>query len=300
MFSTIARRVSAAIIAAGRCPTVVGLSFGMVLAAPALGANGKDWDDCQSKEPAVAIAACSIIIADESESPQNRADAYAYRAVQYLARGSFDRAIADYTAALNFTPGNITAYVSRALAELHEGDKNSAVIDYATAEQIDAGAVARIAAGNPEVKRIGEEAHAGPPPLDALGTSGGTETFPVALPGRVVKVPVTVNHASGIFILDTGASNVVLKDSFARKAGIDFDKSPSTHLFTANGVVNSKRGLASTIQLCSLKATGVPVFVEADRAAAYGADGLLGLSFLSRFNVTIDAHMVRIAARKPP
>jgi aspartyl protease family protein len=117
--------------------------------------------------------------------------------------------------------------------------------------------------------------------------------------GRVVEVPVTVNQTRATLILDTGASFVVLKDSFARKAGIDLEAGTSVHLLSANGVVGGKRGRAATIQLRSLKAAGVPVVIEADSAAAYHADGLLGLSFLSRFNVTIDAHTVRIATRKP-
>jgi aspartyl protease family protein len=133
----------------------------------------------------------------------------------------------------------------------------------------------------------------------AAATRGGTETFPLARRGRVVEVPVTVNHASATFILDTGASFVVLKDSFARKARVDLDESTSVHLLTANGVVDGKRGRASTIQLRTLKATGVPVVVEADSAAAYRADGLLGLSFLSRFNVIIGANTVRITTREP-
>jgi predicted aspartyl protease len=84
-----------------------------------------------------------------------------------------------------------------------------------------------------------------------------------------------------------------------KKAGIDLDEGTSVHLLTANGVVEGKRGRASTIQLRSLKATGVPVVIETDKAAAYRADGLLGLSFLSRFNVTIDGRSVRIATGKP-
>ena len=130
-------------------------------------------------------------------------------------------------------------------------------------------------------------------------TTGKIETFPLARAGRIVEVPVTVNRTNGTLILDTGASFVVLKDGFARKAGIDLDQNTSVRLQTANGIVAGKRGRASAIQLRSLKATGVPVVVEADSAAAYHADGLLGLSFLSRFNVTIDANTVRIAPRKP-
>jgi clan AA aspartic protease (TIGR02281 family) len=282
----------------GPCKTVVALSFGMLLAAPAFAASQQDWDGCQSKDRFVAIPACSAIIPDESEPPQDRADAYTYRAAHYLAQGNFDRAIADYTEALKLTPRNVTAYVSRAVAEFRGGVKSAAFIDYAAAEKIDAAAVARIAAGNPDVMQIGEAARAPLPPAAAMAASGGTETFPLARPGRVVTVPVTINDTRASLILDTGASFVVLKDSFARKAGIDLDQGRSVHLLTANGVVDGKRGRASTIQLRSLKAIDVPVIVEADRAAAYHADGLLGLSFLSRFTVTIDADTVRIAARK--
>jgi tetratricopeptide (TPR) repeat protein len=155
---------------AGGCKAIVALSLslGLLSAAPAVAASQQDWDGCQSKDPAVAIPACSTIIPDESESPQNRADAYVYRAAAYLKQDNSDRAIADYTEALKLTPRNIVAYVSRALAEFHKGDKNSAVIDYSIANKLDADAVARIAAGNPDVKQIADEAAASPPSASAL------------------------------------------------------------------------------------------------------------------------------------
>src|SRR5579859_7586840 len=106
-----------------RCKTVVALSLGMLLAAPAFAASQQDWDGCQSKDRFVAIPACSAIIPDESAPPQDRADAYTYRAAHYLAQGNFDRAIADYTEALKLTPRNVTAYVSRAVAEFRGGVK---------------------------------------------------------------------------------------------------------------------------------------------------------------------------------
>jgi clan AA aspartic protease (TIGR02281 family) len=135
----------------------------------------------------------------------------------------------------------------------------------------------------------------------AAATSGGEERFPAARPGGVVKVPVTVNNVSGTFILDTGASFVALKDSFAKKAKVEIEAGSSVHLHTANGIANGQLGRADIIQLRSLKAKSVPIVVEADSAATYGdgVDGLLGLSFLSRFNVTIDGHTVRIAPNKP-
>ncbi len=133
----------------------------------------------------------------------------------------------------------------------------------------------------------------------AAASSGGTETFPAARPGGLVKVPVVINNVSGTFVLDTGASFVVITTSFANKAKIDIEQGSTIHLHTANGVVDGKRGRADMIQLRSLKARAVPVVIEADDAAAYGADGLLGLSFLSRFHMTIDGRSVRISADKP-
>jgi len=153
----------------GARKAVVALGVGLLLAAgPAFAASQEDWNGCQSKDPKVAIPACSAIIPDESESPQNRADAYAYRAAQYLAQGNVERAIADYSEALKLTPRNVTAYVSRALAEMRQGDKDHAILDYSIADKIDSGAVARIASGNPDVQRLADAARASPPPAGAL------------------------------------------------------------------------------------------------------------------------------------
>jgi aspartyl protease family protein len=134
----------------------------------------------------------------------------------------------------------------------------------------------------------------------AAATSGRVEIFPAPRPGAVVKVPVIVNGINAIFILDTGASFVTLKDSFAKKANVDIDQGSTVQLHTANGIGSGKLGRAGTIQLRSLKAAGVPIIVEADSSAAFGnADGLLGLSFLSRFDLSINGRTVRIAASKP-
>jgi len=44
----------------------------------------------------------------------------------------------------------------------------------------------------------------------------------------------------------------------------------------------------------------VPIVVQDDAKGSYGegVDGLLGMSFLSRFKVTVDARAVRISGRK--
>jgi tetratricopeptide (TPR) repeat protein len=213
---------------AGGCKTVLALSVGLLLATPALAASQQDWDGCQSQDPAVAIPACSIIIPDESESPQNRADAYVYRASAYLKQGNSERAIGDYTEALKLTPRNIVAYMSRALAEYHKGDKNSAVIDYSIANKLDADAVARIAAGNADVKQIADEASASPPSESALAEAERQSTAPPPpppLPPPPEKqwnaIASSVWHVHGRVRVAIGYSGVKSSEEDARTSAID-------------------------------------------------------------------------------
>jgi hypothetical protein len=78
--------------------------------------------------------------------------------------------------------------------------------------------------------------------------------------------------------------------------GVEIDQESTVHLRTANGIVQGKRGRAQTIQLRSLLAKDVPVVAQAGEYGA-GIDELLGMSFLSRFNINIDAKTVRISPR---
>jgi aspartyl protease family protein len=68
-------------------------------------------------------------------------------------------------------------------------------------------------------------------------------------------------------------------------------------MHTANGVVEARRARAKTIQLRSLRAADVVVAIQTDKQPAYGpgVDGLLGMSFLARFKLTIDSVNLTIA-----
>jgi aspartyl protease family protein len=127
---------------------------------------------------------------------------------------------------------------------------------------------------------------------------GKEEVFPRPRRNNVVTLTATINGVRGRFLLDTGATFVSLKSSFAKRAKVDIDPNRVVRLGTANGIVEAKRGRAKTIEVRSLQAKDVPVVVQVDAKAAYGADGLLGMSFLSRFHVAIDARAVRIRPRK--
>ena len=130
--------------------------------------------------------------------------------------------------------------------------------------------------------------------------TGSEETFPIPRQRRTVALPVTINGTRGVFILDTGATFVSLKKAFAQKASVVVDQSSTVQLHTANGIADGKLGRAATIQLRSLQAKDVPIVVEDDAKATFGdgIDGLLGMSFLSRFKVTIDTQVVKISNRQ--
>jgi clan AA aspartic protease (TIGR02281 family) len=131
-------------------------------------------------------------------------------------------------------------------------------------------------------------------------TATGEEVFKASRQNNVIKLPVTVNGVLGSFVLDTGATFVALNATFAQKAMVQIDQDSTVRMNTANGVTDGKRGRAAAIQLRSLQAKDVPIVVETDAKAAFGdgVDGLLGMSFLSHFKVSIDAQAVRISSRK--
>ena len=130
--------------------------------------------------------------------------------------------------------------------------------------------------------------------------TGSEETFPVPRQRKTVTLPVTINGIRGVFVLDTGATLVALKKVFAQKAAVVVDQASTVHLHTANGITDGKLGRAATIQLRSLQAKDVPIVVQDDAKATFGdgVDGLLGMSFLSRFKVTIDTQVVKISNRQ--
>jgi aspartyl protease family protein len=130
----------------------------------------------------------------------------------------------------------------------------------------------------------------------ATETRGSAEVFAVPGPNDIVNLTVTINGIRGTLVLDTGATFVSLRNSFAQKAGVEIDQESIVRLRTANGIVDGKRGRAQTIQLRSLLAKDVPIVVQ-DGAYGLGIDGLLGMSFLSRFAINIDAKTVRISPR---
>ncbi len=123
--------------------------------------------------------------------------------------------------------------------------------------------------------------------------------IPITRRGDVVTLSVVINGVTGILILDTGATYVALTGDFAQKAKAQVDQNSIIKMRTANGIADGKRGRANSIRVRSLETKDVPIVVMATEKLSFGprVDGLLGMSFLSRFNLSMDSTNVRLRKR---
>ncbi len=90
-----------------------------------------------------------------------------------------------------------------------------------------------------------------------------------------------VNGEPVDFVVDTGASDIVLSRDAARRIGIDPERLIYTgRAGTANGEVRTARLRADTIRLGPIVDRDVPVWVNAGRMDT----SLLGMAYLQRFD----------------
>jgi clan AA aspartic protease (TIGR02281 family) len=123
----------------------------------------------------------------------------------------------------------------------------------------------------------------------------GADTFPRGN-DNVILVRASVNNRPGIFILDTGASFVALTAQFASAANVNVSRQ-TVSAQTANGITESLLGSAGSVRVGRVEATNVPLLVQ-DRSLGKNVDGLLGMSFLSRFDIAIGNKEWKLSAKK--
>jgi tetratricopeptide (TPR) repeat protein len=105
--------------------------FSAALDATAALADAKQ--DCQMLRGDAALQACDLAI---GEFPRD-AEAYKNRGYDYNAKRDFDRAIADYTKAIEIDPKDAEAYNNRGYAHHAMGDFDRAIADYTKVIEID-------------------------------------------------------------------------------------------------------------------------------------------------------------------
>lgn len=154
------------------------------------------------------------------------------------------------------------------------------------------GAVKDAAAAAPGPSRV--QTYETPPaaraPGSALGArapgAGRAHRIRVESAGNAMVVPVRINGRTvAPFLIDTGASYVLLPRSVALEAGLSIGPDTRKMRFqTANGVVEQPIVTLDSVELGSARVEQVAA------AVSDGMDvGLLGLSFFNRFTYQIDA-----------
>lgn len=103
-------------------------------------------------------------------------------------------------------------------------------------------------------------------------------------------------------IFDTGASLVVLTKSFAKKAGIDIEKSgkPMKLVIADGKEINAQHVILANVKVQNIEIYDVEaaVILDDNFDSKFVKDGMLGMSFLKRFNFKVDNKNNRLILEK--
>jgi clan AA aspartic protease (TIGR02281 family) len=120
--------------------------------------------------------------------------------------------------------------------------------------------------------------------VDASGAQAVVHRIRVSRAGSSMQANVLINGRVTVpFILDTGASDVVLPEWAANELGLDLSNSRTAFYRTANGVISSKLTNLDSVKLGTAEVRDVPTSISTSMET-----GLLGLSFFNHFKYDFD------------
>lgn len=127
-------------------------------------------------------------------------------------------------------------------------------------------------------------------PRAALSVAGGVELR--AADDGHFYADATIDGAALTLLIDTGASDIVLTPADARRIGLDTGALDYTgRASTANGTVATAPVTLASLTLGPWQDHDLPASVAGD-----GLDrSLLGMSYLSRFRITLDGDRMRLS-----
>lgn len=111
-----------------------------------------------------------------------------------------------------------------------------------------------------------------------------THRIQVERAGSMMRVQVRLNdEVTAPFLVDTGASDVVIPRWVADQLGLDLEGRRTGFYGTANGVVQQKLVTLDSVDLAGARAERVPATVSPSMS-----EGLLGLSYFNHFRYDVD------------
>ncbi len=210
-------------------------------------------------------------------------------AVHDLGMSAFERhdyaeALRLWSHAVSLQPDNASFHYLRAEALAHLGQRQSAADAYRLALLLDPA---------PPLGRLAQQGLAELHGRERTGPD--TESTVVLEPDRGVwVVAVTVNGSQRArFLLDTGASVTLISAALAKGAGIQPGSDPF-ELATLGGPTAGQPAVAGSIRVGSAEVRDVHVVIH---DPGPGLDGILGNTFLGRYNVSIDADRRQLRLR---
>lgn len=125
--------------------------------------------------------------------------------------------------------------------------------------------------------------------LQAFNADFSRLQVPVKREGRSLVVTARVNdRGTGTFIVDTGATLVTLSAAAAERLGVDYRSGAVMRMSLADGSEREGRGvMLRSLAVGDAREVNVPAAVMDDPPAG-GVDGLLGMSFLGKFMMSLD------------
>jgi len=222
-------------------------------------------------EPAIAEATALV-----TQFPDDR-DYRIWRGLAYAEKGDALHAVADYEQALAIEPqlGDVPFNLADGYRKLGRPCDGIFPLEQLSFYYPDRDANAR--------RRL-RELYDDPQCSDRMGTGKATLRFGSG--ARRVTSRVSLNGTKEAdLIVDTGASTVVLGRPLATRLGLRYDQWPARRAATAAGIRDVRIGYLDSVTVQGVSARHVECAVIDDLV---GPPGLLGLSFLSRFEMHAD------------
>ncbi|MCS6328031.1 MAG: clan AA aspartic protease [Nitrospira sp.] len=134
----------------------------------------------------------------------------------------------------------------------------------------------------------------GATPVDPTSPTPAKPTSSLAIPlqrvGPLFVITIRINGENdGRLIVDTGASHTVLSRGLAIRSGLLTGAPNGVTMNTVGGQVQAEVVRVNSIRVGGMEVTDSVATIYDLPDAPPGIDGLLGLSFLGRFEVTLDA-----------
>lgn len=126
------------------------------------------------------------------------------------------------------------------------------------------------------------------PAAASSGPINQVSVVPLKSSTQALLVEATLNSkGTGVFILDTGATYTSISREMAEELGLDLENAPTVRITTANGRIEVPKVILHSVTVNGLEARDVEATVIDIRKGS-SFSGLLGLSFIKKFKLTID------------